>query len=138
MHVPLRGARESCRMANEQIAVLDDDASIRMGLARLLGAYSYRVGAYAEGQEFIDSLRVHPPDCLILDLNMEPMNGGEVLQYLADTGNQIPTIILTGRDSAERRETCRRAGAVAFLVKPVQADQLVRTIQAALIRSLLA
>jgi len=119
-------------MSNEHIAVLDDHASVRTGLSRLLKAHSYRVGTYAGGREFIDSLHVRVPECLILDLNMEPMKGGEVLQYLADTGNLIPTIILTGHDSAERRERCQRAGVVAFLVKPVQADELVSTIQTAL------
>jgi FixJ family two-component response regulator len=119
-------------MSNETIAVVDDDPAIRKGLSRLLDGYSYRVESYPGGQEFIDSLCVQAPKCLILDLNMEPMKGGEVLRYLADTGKPIPTIILTGHDTPERRESCQRAGSVAFLVKPVQAETLVRAIEAAL------
>ena len=119
-------------MSNEMIAVVDDEVSLRMAVSRLLGAYSYRVETYAGGQEFIDSLHARVPQCLILDLNMEPMNGVEVLQYLAKTKNRIPTIILTGRDTPERRERCQQAGAIAFLVKPVTADKLVRAIQTAL------
>jgi len=111
--------RRGCRMSNETIAVVDDDAAIRIGLSRLLKAYSYRVGTYTGGQEFLDSLHLQVPECLILDLNMDGMHGGEVLQHLADSGKRIPTIILTGHDSAERRERRQRAGAVAFLVKPV-------------------
>jgi len=119
-------------MTNETVAVVDDDASVRTGLSRLLKTYSYRVGTYSGGQAFLDSLHLQVPECLILDLNMSPMHGSEVLQYLADTGNRIPTIILTGRDSAETRERCQRAGAVAFLVKPVHADQLMSTIETVL------
>ena len=119
-------------MANEMIAVVDDEVSLRMAVSRLLGAYSYRVETYAGGQEFIDSLHDNAPECLVLDLNMEPMNGVEVLQYLAKTRNPIPTIVLTARDSPEIRERCRQAGAIAFLVKPATADKLVRAIQVAL------
>jgi len=121
-------------MPDEMIAVVDDDAFVRKGLSRLLGAYSYRVQTYAGGQEFIDSLNAQVPQCLILDLNMEPMNGGEVLHYLTDTGNRIPTIILTGDDSPENRERCQRAGAVAFMIKPAEAEKLVKTIQTVLDR----
>jgi FixJ family two-component response regulator len=119
-------------MSNENIAVVDGDAALRMALSRLLKAYSYRVGTYSGGQEFLDSLHVDVPECLILDLDMDPMDGWEVLQCLADTGNRMPTIILTASDSAQRRERCQRAGALAFLVKPVGSGQLVSTIQTAL------
>ena len=119
-------------MSNEMIAVVDDDAVIRKALSRLLGAHSYRVKTYPGGQEFIDSLNGQVPSCLILDLNMEPMKGGEVLQHLGDTGKGIPTIILTGHDSSERRERCRQAGAVAFLVKPMDGEKLLQAIETAL------
>jgi len=119
-------------MSNEQIAVLDDDPSVRKGLSRLLEAYSYRVRTYEGPQQFIESLRLQAPECLIPYMNMQPMNGGELLRYLTDNGTRIPTIILTGEDEPERRERCQQAGAVAFLVKPVTVDQLLRAIQTAL------
>jgi FixJ family two-component response regulator len=119
-------------MSNEQIAVVDDDASVRKGLSRLLEAYSYRVRTYEGVQQFIDSLPLQVPECLILDLNMKPKTGLEVLHVLTDNGTRVPTIILTGEDEPERRERCQRAGAVAFLVKPVSVDQLLRAIRTAL------
>ena len=119
-------------MSNEMIAVVDDDETMRKALSRLLGGEAYRVETYTGGQQFIDSLHGRVPECLILDMNMEPVSGGEVLKYLADTSNRIPTVILTGRDSPQRREDCRRAGVSAFLVKPVSVTVLTNAIQTAL------
>jgi FixJ family two-component response regulator len=124
-------------MANENIAVLDDDRSMRTALTRLLEAYSYRVRTYEFAQHFIDSLRLQVPECLILDLNMKWMTGEDVQQYLASIGTRIPTIILTGYDAPEIRQRCKEAGAVAFLVKPVTVDQLLRALQTALSARLL-
>jgi|SRR5688572_10062167 len=119
-------------MSNENIAVLDDDPSMRKALKRLLKAHSYRVRAYELAEQFIDSLRLLVPECLILDLNMERMTGEELQHYLAVIGTRIPIIILTGHDTPEIRKRCQRSGAVAFLVKPVTADQLFSAIQTAL------
>ena len=83
------------------------------------------------------SLPLQVPDCLILDLNMKQMTGEDVQYYLAGIGTRIPTIILTGHDTPEICKRCQQAGAVAFLVKPVTVDQLLRALQTALSASLL-
>jgi FixJ family two-component response regulator len=124
-------------MSNEYIAVIDDDESVRRSLACLLEAFSYRLRTYDSALQFIDSLRLEVPECLIVDLNMKPMTGDELQHYLARTGTRIPTIILTGHDKPEIRERCQQAGAVAFLVKPITPDQLSRAIQTALSTRLL-
>jgi FixJ family two-component response regulator len=124
-------------MSNEHIAVVDDDASVLKALARLLDAISYRVRIHESGEQFIASLRLQVPECLILDLNMKEMSGEDVQRYLADTRTRIPTIILTARDDPNIEKHCMQAGAVAFLLKPVTPDQLVRAIQTALSTRLL-
>ena len=123
-----------------QIAILDDDASLRRALARLLEACSHRVKTYGTAAEFIDSLRLETPACLITDLQMPGMTGSELQHHLAGTGKKIPIIILTGHDEPGAREKCLEAGAVAFLIKPVMPAPLLKAIAAALERyeSLLA
>jgi FixJ family two-component response regulator len=115
----------------KHIAVLDDDVSVRRAMTRLLEAFSYRVQTYDTGRDFIDSLSRQVPDCLILDMQMEEMTGEQLLRHLDGAGTRIPTIMLTGHNNKEVREKCVRAGAVAFLAKPVNAGQLLKAIDAA-------
>jgi FixJ family two-component response regulator len=114
----------------ECIAILDDDASVRKALARLIAAYSYRVETYSSAREFIESLNRGVPDCLILDLQMQDITGLELQHYLNRRGTPIPTIVLTAQDEAGTHERCIDAGAVAFLVKPVAKEQLLWAIEA--------
>jgi len=119
-----------------EIAIVDDDATLRASLARLLTACSYSVRSYGSAREFLDS-GIQIPDCLILDHHMEEMTGVELLYHLALSGIRIPTVVLTGHDSPESRESFQHAGAVNFLVKPVTPDQLLRAIETALSNTLL-
>ena len=113
------------------IAILDDDASLRRAMARLLEAFSIRVQTYGTAREFIDSLSLGAPACLIVDLQLEGMTGQELQHYLTGMEIKIPTIILTALDAPGIRERCLKAGAVDFLVKPVEKDRLLRAITAA-------
>ena len=114
------------------IAVVEDDDSLRRATARLLAAYAFQVSPYASGQDFLASLALSQPNCLILDLQMDGMTGLEVLHHLAGTPFRFPTIIVTARDEPGTRHRCELAGAFAFLVKPLSLDALLDTIQAAL------
>ena len=115
-----------------EIAIVDDDATLRGSLARLLEACSYRVRTYETAKEFLNSNRAQMSSCLILDLEMEGMTGAVLQHYLTVTGAKIPVIILTGHDAPWVRERCQEAGAAAFLVKPFKPDQLLMTVAAAL------
>lgn len=120
-----------CKRVQTEIAIVDDDATLRGSLARLLTACSYRVRTYGSAKEFLYS-DVQVPDCLIVDHHMEEMTGEELLHHLTLSGTRIPTVVLTGHDSPETRERFQHAGAVNFLVKPVTPDQLLRAIETAL------
>ena len=113
------------------VAILDDDASVRTALSRLLEASSYQVLKYGSAQEFIDTLHLQAPACLIVDQQMEDMTGEELLHHLAAAGIAIPTIILTAHDDPGIQERCEKAGALAFLLKPVAADELLNAVAAA-------
>lgn len=113
------------------IAIVDDDASVRKALARLVSVFSYHVRAFASVREFLDSLKRDVPACLIVDLQMEETTGLELQQHLQNTGSRIPTIVLTAHDEPGVQDRCIDAGAFAFLVKPVARDQLIEAIKGA-------
>ena len=121
--------------AKDYVAVVDDDASVRKALGRLISVFSYRVHTYPSVREFLRSLEAEVPACLIADLQMEEMTGLELQHHLQSTGARIPTIILTAHDEPGLQDRCRYAGAVALLLKPVNKDQLLEAIEAATSRS---
>jgi FixJ family two-component response regulator len=117
-----------------RIAVVDDDASIRKALARMLAASSFNVETYGSARDFLDSLELGPPDCLIVDLRMPDVSGLDLQRDLARTDIKIPTIVITGHDEPGLRERCQSAGAVAFLLKPLDQSTLIGTVNLAIAR----
>jgi len=113
------------------IAIVDDDASVRKALGRLVSVFSYRVQTFGLAREFLDSLTAEVPACLIVDLQMEETTGLELQQHLQATGSRIPTIVLTAHDEPGMQDRCTDAGAVAFLVKPVAKELLIEAIETA-------
>ena len=115
-----------------RLAIVDDDASVRKALARLLGLYNYSPQTFGSAREFLDSLRVGIPECLILDLQMPDMTGLELQSELARIGLKIPTIIVTAHNGF--RDKCRAAGATAYLVKPLDKTSLLGAVDSAIRR----
>ena len=116
---------------SEHIAIVDDDASVRRALGRLLEANSFRVRCYASARTFLQSLDAGAPACLITDLRMPGMTGLELLQRIASMGLNIPTIVITANDEPGLRHRSALAGATAFLVKPLDLCALLDAIKAA-------
>ena len=114
------------------IAIIDDDAPVGRALARLIKAHSHSVQVYRSAREFLDTLKTSMPDCLIVDLQMEEMTGLQLVHQLADMGLRIPTIFVTARDEPGMQHSCEASGAVAFLLKPVMSEALLRAINIAL------
>ena len=111
------------------VAILDDEPSVRTALVRLLKAAEMTAHAYATSAELFQSIALKRPDCLLLDLQMPETSGLDVLNYLHQRHIRIPTIIITGHDEKTSCEACLKAGAVAYLIKPMDADQLIQTIE---------
>ena len=118
-----------------RVAVVDDDESVRKALARLLNTSPFVPTTFGSGQDFLDSLPTSMPDCLVLDLQMPDMTGLDLQDRLARIGVQIPTIILTAHDEVNLRQRCRLAGAVAYLVKPLDEATLISTLNLAIGRN---
>ena len=89
------------------------------------------MAVFASAEEFVRSDRLYSTDCLILDLRMPGMDGFELQQRLAADGHRIPIVILTAQSDSAVRKRALRAGAAAFLLKPVDGDVLLAAIESA-------
>jgi FixJ family two-component response regulator len=113
-----------------RIAIVDDDASIRQALSRLLET-TFDISTFESAEEFIAALAHNVPECIVLDLQMPRMTGLQLQHYLASSGIKIPTIITTANAEPGARERCIAAGASAYLVKPLRKATLISAIRAA-------
>jgi FixJ family two-component response regulator len=114
------------------VAIVDDDASVRCSAGRLIRSVGYRAEAFGSAREFLDSGRAANTACLILDVRMPSMDGLELQRRLASSDPPIPIVFITARASDEEERRALRAGAVAFLRKPVGKDALLRVLGAVL------
>jgi FixJ family two-component response regulator len=113
------------------VAVVDDDASVRRALMRVLQASSYTVETFESASAFLGSLNQRIPHCLIADLQMPSTDGLELRISLTRAAIAIPTIIISAHDEPGIRERCSTAGAAAYLLKPIQKKKLIAAIKAA-------
>jgi FixJ family two-component response regulator len=109
------------------IAIVDDDASVRRSLLRVVQAAGYTAEAFASARAFLDWLRTSRAACLVLDVQMDGMTGFDLQERLA-----VPIIFITAHDDAPMRERIARSGAAAHLKKPFDAGTVVDAIRRAL------
>lgn len=110
------------------IAVLDDEAKMRVALRRLLRPRGYEVAEFADAPELLKACADKDIACIILDLHMPGMNGFDVLERLARLPKAPPVIIITGHDQAGNAERVTRLGARAYLTKPVDGAPLLKAL----------
>lgn len=113
------------------VAIVDDDASVRRALGRLVRSLSLRPAGYASGEEFLASLSEEIPFCVVLDLHMPGPSGLDILIRMRAQGVDIPVIIVTGFDQPDMSEKCLKAGAAAYLTKPVDRSAIGAAIELA-------
>jgi FixJ family two-component response regulator len=120
------GAMESL---GAKIAIIDDDEIVRRALRRLVDSLGYRPVEYCSGEAFFADPFKEKFLCVVLDLHMPVLNGIDVLAQMRAEHLAVPTIIITGGDEPKMRERCIRAGAAAYMVKPVEREAMLATIQ---------
>jgi FixJ family two-component response regulator len=122
----------SCSRAGEgrtqSVAVVEDDAGVRKAIARLLRTSGYRVDTYASAELFLDRRAGSPPDCLVLDINLEGMSGLDLYERLWQPQRQPAVVFLTGQDRAIVDEIRRRAPGTECLFKPCEDTVLLGAI----------
>jgi FixJ family two-component response regulator len=116
------------------IHVVDDDASFRTAIARLLDSLGYKVAVYDSAAELLERRPSDGRGCILLDVQMEGLNGIELQDVLAELGNTLPIVFLTGHGDIPMSVRAVKAGAEDFLSKPVPKEILTDAICRALAR----
>ena len=116
------------RQTEAAIAVVDDDASVRRALQRLLRSAGFAVDTYATAREFLDAGRWAQTACVVLDIHLPGMSGLELQEHLAVSGAPIPIVFITAHDNTAMHERASRAGAVGYLRKPFDQGTLIEAI----------
>jgi FixJ family two-component response regulator len=120
------------------VFVVDDDVSVRESLELLIACEGWQPKTFASAQEFLDSPRVHTPNCLVLDVSLPGLNGLNLQSLVAHERTDMPIIFITGHGDVPMTVQAMKAGAVEFLTKPFKDDVLLAAIRAALERSRVA
>jgi len=117
------------------VHVVDDDASFRNSVGRLLRACGYDVAVYESAEELLQQLpEAAGPSCILLDVRIPGVSGPELQDRLARQGSTLPIVFLTGHGDIETSVQAIKAGAEDFLTKPVAKDKLLDAIERAIAR----
>jgi FixJ family two-component response regulator len=120
------------------IFVVDDDASMREALQRLLRSAGLRVVTFASAREFLHHRGADVPGCLVLDVRLPGLSGLDLQRELAAAQIDLPLIFITGYGDIPMTVRAMKAGAAEFLTKPFRDQELLDAIQQALERDRVA
>ena len=116
------------------VFVIDDDADMRVAIQGLLKSVGLRSETFGMTEEFLRSKRSGSPSCLVLDVSLPGVNGLDFQRELADAGVHIPIIFITGHGDIPMTVKAMKSGAVEFLTKPFEDQDLLNAIHQALDR----
>lgn len=111
------------------VHVVDDDIAIRDSMQLLMKSAGFDSRIYSSAPEFLGRYVPSRPECLILDVRMPGMSGLELQEVLTKQGIQLPVILMTGHGDIAMAVKAMKAGAVDFVVKPFDDDDLVERIE---------
>ncbi|HSB70976.1 MAG TPA: response regulator transcription factor [Candidatus Methylomirabilis sp.] len=114
------------------VFVIDDEASVRKSVARLLRSAGHQVEAFGSAEEFLRRPHYDGSGCLILDVKMPGQSGLELQEALASAGYHLPVIFVSGRSDIPISVKAMKAGAVDFLTKPFQHTNLLKAVEVSL------
>ena len=116
------------------VAIVDDDPSVRRGLQRLIRSAGWKAETFASAQEFLARPRAAFPSCLVLDLQLPGLSGLDLQKRMTEVDLGVPIVFLTGHGDIPASVQAMKAGAVEFLTKPVDEQELLHAIQEAVER----
>jgi RNA polymerase sigma factor (sigma-70 family) len=116
------------------VYVVDDDPGVRDGMSDLLQSLQIRSELFDNCEHFLDEWKDGSPSCLLLDVQMPGVTGLELQEKLATRGKQIPIIFMTAHGDVPMVRRVMKAGAVEFLTKPINVDDLIQAITTAFAR----
>ncbi|WP_312406320.1 response regulator [Rhizobium sp.] len=110
------------------IAIVEDDDGVRVAYADLMSSYGYEVRAFGSAEDFVASNCQNEVECLILDQRLPGLSGLELQAQLKRQHCALPIVFVTSQDDDVTRAKALDSGAVHFLNKPIDADELVRCV----------
>ena len=116
------------------VFVVDDDASLRSSLRRLITSVGLAVEVFPSARAFLDARRPDVPGCLVLDVRLPGLSGLDLQRELAASDAELPIVFLTGHGDIPMSVKAMKAGAVEFLTKPFRQQELLDAIQSAIER----
>lgn len=116
------------------VFVVDDDSCVRASIQGLLKSANLRSESFGTAEEFLRTKRSDGPSCLVLDVSLPGINGLDFQRQLADADIQIPIIFVTGHGDIPMTVKAMKSGAVEFLTKPFDDQELLNAIRQALDR----
>lgn len=122
-------------MTDAVVVLIDDDPGVRRGVSRLLRAHGRRVEAYGSAKDFLDQSLPSGPACIVLDLQMPQLNGLDLQQLLNKNRDTLPIVFLSGHGSVPASVRAMKDGAIDFLTKPFDDNQLLAAVDTALARA---
>jgi len=125
-------------VAGTLVGIVDDDPSVRKGLARLVRAAGYRVEVFASAREFLARPQQEDPSCLLLDVRMPGLTGPELQEALAIAGRRMSIVFVSGHGDVVGSVKAMKGGAIDFLTKPVDARELLDAIERAVAKAFTA
>jgi RNA polymerase sigma factor (sigma-70 family) len=115
--------------------VVDDDASFRTAIERLLKKEGYEVAVYPSAQDLLDRLPTESaPGCILFDVRIPGLSGPELQERLSELGSTLPIVFLTGYADVQTTVRAIKAGAEDFLTKPVSSEDLLAAVERAFAR----
>ena len=125
------------KMSNlaETIFIIDDDHSLRRSLSLFLSATCYNVESFFSSEEFLSRDLFEGTGCIILDINLEGKSGLELQQILIGQNSHLPIIFISGKGSIPISVHALKKGAVNFLEKPFEENELLQSFLEALLLS---
>jgi FixJ family two-component response regulator len=120
---------------NSLVFVIDDDASVRKGLTRLLRSTGYKSEIFESASDFLARPSHSGPSCVIVDVEMPGINGMDFQEALIQGRREEQLVFITGHGDIPMCAQAMKAGAVDFLPKPFRSDELLQCVERALIRS---
>ena len=123
-------------LAVELVFVVDDDASVRRSLARLVKAAGYQAETFASVREFLARAPYEGPCCLVLDVRMPGLTGLQLQEALGTAGQHVAIVFITGHRDVPVSVKAMKGGAVDFLTKPVDEAALLGAVKQAMARTL--
>ena len=113
------------------VFVVDDDASIRTSITRLLREHGFRATVFGSGRALFDHNDFSKAICIIIDVNLNDQSGIELRRRLANEGVKSPVIYITGNDSPAKRLAAIESGCIAYLNKPFTAQSFIEAVEQA-------